>query len=164
MSATGDLDEMMNRFRLASRELFNHYFRVPDPYNSNGWALEERFSVVQEVLFQKLVSEPASLSAMSYGQIQPEILVELRGSDAAPVMLNRKIDSGYWDYHIKEVTNEPTLLFVSYFDWDQLNFRDNRYVRVQVDSWASCTEVVGKHALIESHHVRFAKRQRNGVE
>ncbi len=152
-----NIDEMMNRFRLASREVFNHFFRVSDPYNNNGWLFEERFSGVQSVLFQKLVTEPASLSQVDYGNLQFEILVELRSYEPAPIMINREIDSGYWDHPIKEVTKDARLLFVSFFDWDQLDYRDNRYVRLQIDGWPSHHETSGKHALIESRYVRFTK-------
>ena len=151
-----NLDEMMNRFRLASREVFNHYFRVPDPYDNNGWLFEERFSEVQVVLFQKLVAEAASLSCVRYGCLQPEILVELR-AEQTPIMINREIDSGYWDNPIKEITKDARLLFISFFDWDQLDYRDNRYVRLQIDSWPLHPETAGSHALIESHYVSFAK-------
>lgn len=148
---------MMNQFRLASRELFNHYFRIPDPYDNNGWLLEERFSHVQRILFQKLVTEPASLSDTEYGDLQPEILVELRCSESTRIMINREIRSGYWDYPIEKITQDARLLFISFFDWDQLDYRDNRYVRLQIDTWPSHPETSGKHALIESQYVRFTK-------
>ena len=151
------IDEMMNQFRIASRELFNHFFRVVDPYNNDGWLFERRFSEVQATLFQKLVTEPASLSYTKYGDRQPEMFVELRQSESAPIMVNREIDSGYWDFPIKEITQEVQLCFVSFFDWDRLEYRDNRYVRVQIHRWPSRPEVVGKHCLIESQHVRFVK-------
>lgn len=157
MSKIINIDEMMNQFRLASREVFNHFFLVSDPYNNDGWSLEERFSAVQAVLFKKLVTEPASLSDKEYGHLQPDILVELRGSESAPIMINREVDSGSWDYPIKEVTKDVRLLFISFFDWDQLDYRDNRYVRVQIDHWPSYPETIGKHALIESQYVRFIK-------
>src|SRR6266852_6480227 len=84
-------NEMMNRFRLASPELFNHFFHVsgatgqssgapPDAPAADGgeaWDLELRFSHVEEVLFEKLVCEPARLTHAPYGSLQSEILVEL---------------------------------------------------------------------------------------
>lgn len=59
-------------------------------------------------------------------------------SDFAPIMFNREIQSGYWDHPLKEVTNDAKLVFVSFFDWDDLDYRDNRYVRVIVGEflWA----------------------------
>jgi hypothetical protein len=158
MSATVSINTLMSRFRLATRELFNNYFRVEDPYNNDGWLMEERFSAVQAILFQKLVTEPASLQSITYGNVQPGILVELKqGIQAAPGMLNREINSGYWDHPVTEVTRDSRLLFLSFFDWDQLDYRDNRYVRVQIADWSRFPETVGKHALIETRHVIFAK-------
>jgi len=152
-----NIDEMMNQFRIASREIFNHYFHVPDSYNKDGWLFEERFSEIQNILFQKLVIEPASLLNIKYGLPQSGILVELRNGESAPIMLNRDVDSGYWDYPLKEVTKDARLFFVSFFDWDQLDYRDNHYVRIQIEGWPSQPKTIGKHALIESRHVRFVK-------
>lgn len=153
-----DIDAMMNSFRLASRELFNNFFRLDRPWEkaTEAWALEGRFRTVEDALFQKLVNEPAGLARMPYGELQPSIIVELRG-DFAPVMVNRLIDSGYWDHPIKEITQEARLLFIRLFDWDQLNYRDNQYVRVKIDQWRSHPDVAGKHALLESHHIKFRK-------
>jgi hypothetical protein len=152
-----ELDESMNQFRIASRELFNHFFRVPDPYNSGGWELEERFRAVQAVLFQELVLEPSALPHAVYGLPQPTIRVRLRHGTFAPIMLNRAVDSGYWDLPLKEVTSEAILVFVQFFDWDQLAFRDNQFVRVRIEQWPSHVEAVKKHALIESQYVAFHK-------
>lgn len=150
------LDERVKQFRVASRELFNSYFRVPTPYNNNdGWLLEERFSEVQSVLFRTLVLEPASLPTTRYGDVQRDVIVGLENSASAPIMLNRDINSGYWDYPVKEVTNEARMLFICFFDWDQLAVRDNSFVRVYIDYWPSHSDVVGKHALIESQYVSF---------
>jgi hypothetical protein len=151
------LDVLVNQFRLASRELFNHYFLI-SPASDDAWGSLERFREVQEVLFRKIVTEPALLTPIPYGDAQPEISVELRdGVNVAPIMINRDIDSGYWDYPLSEVTRGAELFFVSFFDWDQLNYRDNQYVRVQVSGWIEHQELSGKHALIESQYVHFAK-------
>jgi hypothetical protein len=159
MNENINIDEIMNQFRLATREVFNHYFRVPDPYNNDGWILEERFSAVQVVLFQKLVMEPAALSDTEYGYPQSEILVELRYSDSASIMINREVKSSYWDFPVKEITRDARLLFVSFFDWDEQDYKDNRYVCLQIDRWPLHPETIGKHALIESQYVRFVKAQ-----
>jgi len=154
-----ELDILLNRFRLATRELFNHYFRIEDPYSRMdiAWALEERYREVESLLFEKLVLEPGDLHEMSYGTLHPHIRVELPHGEFAPFMLNRETDSGYWDHPLKEVTRDAKLAFISFFDWDQLAYRDHRYVRVQVMEWPSHPDAVGKHALIESIYVQFAR-------
>lgn len=154
---------MVKQFRLASRELFNCFFRVSNPYENDGWILYERFRDVEKKLFEKLVTEPAGLSLTAYGDTQKELLVELRDSASAPIMVNRKIESGYWDHPISEVTSKARMLFICFFDWDKLSCLDNSFVRVCIDQWPSHTELVGKHALIQSHHVRFVKLMRDGL-
>ena len=70
-------------------------------------------------------------------------------------MLNRDLCSGYWDYPLYEIHDDTVMVFVSYFDWDQLNYRDNNYVRVVIKEWLSHPEVIDKHGLIEAQYVRF---------
>ena len=152
-----ELDVLMNRFRIASRELFNHYFRVEEPYdNPDAWLLEERHSEIEELLFEKMVLEAADLPSSTYGLVNPSVLVKLKGS-AAPAMFNREIDSGYWDYPLKEISQDAKLAFISFFDWDQLGFRDNTYVRAQVLEWQSHPETVGKHVFIKPLYVSYIK-------
>jgi hypothetical protein len=73
----------------------------------------------------------------------------------APIMLNREINSGYWDYPLEQFSNDTTLLYVAFFDWDRMSSRDNAYVQVQVSAWPSHPEAVGKHGLVESYNVRY---------
>ena len=84
-----NFNERMNRFRVASRELFNNFLHIAgassstsgtplNEYSADGaWELEIRFSHVEEVLFESLVCEPAKLTHEGYGRLQPEIVVEL---------------------------------------------------------------------------------------
>lgn len=157
MTAGTNLDEAMNRFRLASRELFNNYFKLPGPSSKEGWQWEGRFSEVEAVLYHTLVGEPASLSSTRYGELQPDVLVELSEGFRGPVMVNRGVDSGYWDDPTTDISNEVRLLFVRFFDWNLLGYRDNRYVRVHISEWDAHPELVGRHALIESQYVHFVK-------
>ena len=56
-----------------------------------------------------------------------------------------------------KVPRDAEMVFVGFFDWDQLSFRDNQYVRVQLISWPAHPETKGKHALIDSQSVQFAR-------
>jgi hypothetical protein len=134
------LNDLMQTFRLASRAIFNQYFHLPDPWkdSDSAFAAEERFSAVEAVLFQKLVAEPALLSLVDYKNMQPSICVELAEKTArAPIMVNREIKSGYWDYPVGEVARDAVMLFIQFFDWDVLSYRDNRFVRVLIKEWPS---------------------------
>lgn len=159
-----DIDLLVVRFRLASRWLFNHYFRFDDPYNSEGsdardrfdevWDVRGRFKKVEAALFDALVIEPAGLDRIRYGEVNHHIRVARR-SESAPVMLNRELRSGYWDHPISEVTSEVELAFVDFFDWDQVGVSENQYVQSEVIEWPGHPELAGKRALIESREVRF---------
>jgi hypothetical protein len=107
------------------------------------------------VLFDQLVAAQVSLALGSYGTHQPDILVILRGVDFAPVMINREVDTGYWDNPTVEITKDAQLSFVRFFDWDVLAVRDYQYVRVRIDAWSAHPEVIGKHALMEARSVVF---------
>jgi hypothetical protein len=120
MNGDRDINAWIGRFRVASRELYNNHSRVDEPNKNNGWDAEERFSAIETVLFAKMVLEPASLPDSEYGRLNPAILVELNSSEGAPMMVNRETRSGYWDYPLDRVTKDARLLFVKFFDWDQL--------------------------------------------
>jgi hypothetical protein len=149
------LKKNMTRFRAASREMFNQYFLVEDPWNNNGWVLEERFSEVEAVLFDALVARPSGTHVVRYGELQPEIQIVLKDSEFAPIMINRETDSGYWDFPITEMTKSTKLSFIRFFDWDLLALRDNHYVRARINEWPERPECVGKHALVEVQYIAF---------
>jgi hypothetical protein len=149
------LDESMNAFRLASRELFNGYFRVADPYENGGWLLEERFSAVEMVLFDQLVSVPHALPEAPYGKHQKTIVVGLKHSDSAPIMVNRSQDSGYWDHPLVHVPKEAKLTFLRFFDWDQVGIKDHQYVQVLIDHWPEHPEISNFQPLIEAQYVVY---------
>jgi len=156
------LDQRMNQFRISGRELFNNYFRFGGAsgstdvqFQNEAWLSEERFSEVEALLFEKLVLEPSSLTGR-YGERNAKVRVSL-ASDFAPIMINRAEDSGYWDHPLREITRGVRMEFIRFFDWDQISYRDNRYVRVYLAEWPEQPAVVGKHALVESQYVVYAE-------
>ena len=153
-----NVHEAVNEFRLASRGLFNDYFRVKnEPYDNGGWSLLERFCEVEDVLFQSLVGPVCKSELGPYGQTQVGLLVTLRSGRFAPIMLNREVESGYWDHPVTEITEEADIQFVRFFDWDQLATRDYRYVEVVVKSWPTKPELEGKHGLIETQYTAYSE-------
>jgi hypothetical protein len=154
------IDDALRRFRIADRELYNQHFHIPNPYNDTdtAFAAMERFEEVQACLFNALVSGPLDLEPVRYRQTQPAIRVELLHSET-PVMLNRELDSGYWDHPVTELSPQIPIAFISYFDWDQLNYHDNYYVRGEILENEMAPELVGKHVLIECLNVQFTTIQ-----
>ena len=153
-----DIDASIRQFRIASRELFNSYFRIHAPYDNDGWDGRDRFSQLENILFDALVGQPHGLTPSAYGAANEEVLVKIRDLDAAPAQLNRLVDSGYWDHPVTQIDSGAVMCFIRFFDWDQLDYRDNRFVRACVREWPSHANEVGKHVLLEAQHVRFALR------
>jgi hypothetical protein len=153
-----DIHAAMMGFRLASRELFNNYFRTGER-DDEAWKARERFSLVEEHLFDALVAMPAGLSCSTYGRPQEHISLVLAHGAFAPWMLNRESDSGYWDHPQTDFTGDAVLSFVTFFDWYSLDLIDWRYVRVVVQAWPSHPELAGKHALVERIYVRFSRAE-----
>lgn len=153
-----NMDRLVNKFRVASRELFNNHF-LETFLENEDWAFHEHFTLIEEHLFLALVTSISGISEVTYGRVQPEILVTSKPEAAhgIPIMLNREIDSGYWDHPIDVAIPGCIFLFVSFFDWDEMSYKDNRYVRAIVRAWPENPALIGKHALIETHHVSYSK-------
>lgn len=157
-----EIDVLLNRFRNASRELFNNYFHA-STHDESAWVAEERFSILEEELFKMLVMYPAGLSEIDYGEVQSEILVRPRNGSSIPWLLSQEVDAnslGHSRVLVTDVTNvteDAILHFEQYFDWDQVGYKDNHYVRVFVAGWTSHPELVGAYGLVEAQFVRFER-------
>ncbi len=156
------IDRQMNRFRLAARGVFNQYFRLdPEGDSGDAWTQVERFAEVERALFDALVIQPCGLSQRTYHQdTMEDIGVRLRHGSHAPAMVNREIDSGYWDFPVSQVNSDTLITFVHFFDWDQTDYIDYRYARVIIDSNRSDVSLNGKHALIETQYIAFFRKKR----
>jgi hypothetical protein len=61
--------------------------------------------------------------------------------------------SGYWDDPINLIKpKQAELLFIAYFDWNQMDYIDLRYYRVKIVCFDAHPELVGREALIERQH------------
>lgn len=158
MSECQSLNEVMLLFRIASRDLYNNCFRYADAVRR---PTHEQFEIVQQVLWQMLVSDPFDSAKIRYGFANPAIIVTQKFYKAS-AQINREICSGHWDHSVKEITREAHLSFVEFFDFGQSDYVDHQYVRVQIDDWPSKPELVGKHALLEFRDVTFVTANANG--
>jgi hypothetical protein len=158
-----DLNERMLLFRLASRELFNNYFHARvDGENSRD--AEERFKNVEEELFRALIIWPEKLPDITYQDPQPAIQVKLLpGITSAPWwQLGRqdpgvKLVAGYKPDRQSVCLPDAKLTFMCFFDWDELDIKDNRYVRVFIDSYPGHSHLNKTEALLETQFVCFEK-------
>lgn len=118
----------------------------------------ERFGDVETLLFRKMVSEALGLQDARYGEPQENILVFPKNGAAIQALVNRDVNSGYWDYPVSDIPIDAEMRFIDFFDWDPLSLRDNEYTRVLVVSCASNPRIVGKHALIGARKVSYRTR------
>jgi hypothetical protein len=152
------MDKLVNRFRIASRELFNNHF-LETFLEKDDWVFHEHFTLIEEHMFLALVTSVSGIAEVTYGFVQPEILVTPKPESVCgiPIMLNREMDSGYWDHPIDVAIPGCIFAFMSFFDWDQKSYKDNRYVKVIVKAWPENPALVGKQALIETPYVSYSK-------
>lgn len=148
------LSQAMFRFKTASRDLWNHCFRFEAADTQEAYQAVERFEDVESHLFQKLIVDGFSLKEHRYDGIEPFYDIKVTVSSVASIMLNREINSGYWDDPINLIHETDVLVFISFFDWKQLDFKDNAYVRARVVSHSN-PAANGRDALIESWQVDF---------
>jgi hypothetical protein len=155
-----DLDARVRKFRIASRELFNTYFAIPEPWKDTdkAWQSMDYFVEIEAAMFNYMVLAPENMALIRYGQTHPGIDVGAKpGILALPAMINRDISSGYWDFALPELPPDVSLNFVSFFDWSDLDLRDNEFVKVIVRASPSSPDIVGKQALVRPINVIFSK-------
>lgn len=154
---TADTCQLMEHFRIASRDIYNQYFRLSDPARMEDWDCWKAFSEVEDILFKKLVTQRLGLSDVEYGVVYPSIVVSPI-CDSVPWMLNRKtnVSHGYWDHEISRFERAAIAEFVHFFDFDEQAYRDNRYVMIFVRNFPEKPEAQGRFALVESNHVKYS--------
>jgi len=151
-----NITDNITRFREAARHLWNTYF-VERAERDKDWNLRDEFSNVYVDLFNSLVKYDLPEDAPSIPHLwngENKVLSEyhVKGKNKELVaMINRSIPAtGYWDHPVQQFNSEETdVRLISFFDWDELGFRDMRYLRVRIVASPS-KEIVGRDALIEA--------------
>lgn len=153
------LDACMDEFICASRGLFNTYFREASPWEDphRAWDRRDLYKLVEAPLFRTLVTVRCELPEVPYGSPQVSIGVCGRHDNELPAMINRGIDSGYWDFPLELLPLGVRLHFLSFFDWANIERMDHGYVRAIIDTSNDIPELLGKHCLIKTHDVRFER-------
>jgi len=156
-----DITERFLEFREAARHLWNVYFRQDS--KSPDWDERDEFSEAYVALFNAMVRyqlPPGAASIPHLGSGESTALpgyhVVFSLSEILPLMINRDIPAaGYWDHPTQQVEGTSVRLgLVSIFDWDQLGFRDFRYLRVRIMT-SSDPGLVGRDALVEAGACRL---------
>lgn len=77
-------------------------------------------------------------------------------------MINREARraSGYWDHPKNRITpQDAELLFARFFDFDEVTYRDFRYLEVLIVSSASEPSICGHWALLDFEYARVFASQ-----
>src|SRR6202790_4779703 len=71
----------------------------------------------------------------------------------APILIQKprpRAPTGYWDDPVNLVKpGKAELLYIAYFDWNEMDYIDLRYYRAKIESFDTHSELVGREALIE---------------
>jgi len=152
-----DVSIVFDHYRSSARAIWNTAF-WPDP-DFRNWDSIDQFHEIEKLLFQELVLAKMDrewplcdlfVNAIPFLQVVPSI------AHGTPIMIQNPRPSaptGYWDDPVGLIEpRQADLLFIAYFDWNEMDYIDLRYYRVKIASFDAHPELVGREALIERQH------------
>jgi hypothetical protein len=158
-----DVTDVLQSFRECVRHLWNANFMSLIPASEDRWEPQHVFEEAASILFRALVVHRLGLGPEAYSDhaLKPTtplswLRVVPSGDRGCPIMINRdaKALSGYWDHPITRVSAaDVDLRFVSWFDFDDLDFRDFKYYQVHILS-SRIEGIAGRSALLECEYAR----------
>lgn len=154
---TRDITEMVDRYRLALRGIWNSYFYA-DP-ELRTWESVYSFRALERPLFQALVGDRLDLepreSVFGPGfQVEPE-----PGRELPYLQVNQRAPSephgGIWEM-VKGPfrAEEMELTLLGLFDWSPMAYLDLRYYVVKIERFDRQPEKAGHHALVDVSYSR----------
>jgi hypothetical protein len=166
-----DITTSVANFREAARHLWNcHYlpFLPEDP-----WDARDSFDEVIAHLFASIVLEPCDIigtrlapSCTGQPDVVKGLLVRPWPEQGALILINREAgrSSGYWDHPKKTIAaEEAELHFARFYDWEEIGYRDFRYVEVLIVSAPADPSICGHWALLDFEYARvFANQSEPG--
>jgi hypothetical protein len=154
-----DVSNIFDHFRESARTIWNTTF-WPDP-DFHEWDSIDRFDEIQRLLFDELVLAKLGRN----WPIQDIFRVPIPFFFAVPASQTIRIliqnprsanSTGYWDHPVNQISQgEAEMQFLTYFDWNRMNYVDFQYYRVQITKFDVHPELAGRGALIERHSARM---------
>ena len=139
--------------------MFNGYFLpLKDQSNwSDSRVLYASFFELEQALFAKLVSEPAELLPVAYGECQREIGVG--GFSESDYCLDEllKVAPEKWDNQVHAFPKGTTVSFVRFVDLEPLKCFDNQLVLVEITSSPCYPDLEGKRVVAQFCSSKFFK-------
>lgn len=141
-----DVTDLMDHYRVVARSIWNTgFWSQPDLQN---WDSRDDFREIRKLLFNALVI--ARLDVERNLQVVP------LDSTTVPIMIQRprgEGQAGYWDDPVKEIkASDAKLVFIDYFDWNEMGYIDFQYYKVRIVSFGSQPHLVGREALLEHQY------------
>jgi hypothetical protein len=146
-----DITDKMLAYRECARGLWNNHLRQhAEPYVD--FDAVDVFADICGKLFAEMVLKPA-------GCTLAEIFAR-PVHDRLSIMIRRPTEQGvYWDDPVTSLKPEDLRLsFLTFYDFDDFNYRDFRYCLVKLVQCAEHPELVGREALVEPQDVRMESR------
>lgn len=154
-----DVSGIFDHYRISARAIWNTAFWPDEDFRN--WDSIDQFHEIEKLLFQELVLAKVDRewplqdlfkNTIPFFRVVPSL------AHGTPIMIQSPRPgkpTGYWDDPVSLVKpGQAELLFIAYFDWDQMDYIDLRYYRVKIASFDTHSELVGREALIE--HQRAA--------
>ena len=151
-----DLNKRMSDFRLASRELYNQYFFSQDDERASE--AEERYTILLEYLFQYMVLEPEKIKGPEYFENNNYLIVSFKPRTCGYYLIEVEKSQGNWSIEKIPCFHEPPqMYFQCYFDWRDIEIKDNKYVKGVLLSCVGAEHLIGKECHFEASDVLFEK-------
>jgi hypothetical protein len=148
-----DVTARFDEYRECVRHLWNVHFR-PDAELNNDWDLRDSFDRLAVELFRVLVLRKigrmdAELAPDYFYPRVPLMFFRLEFPERTDIMINRGIDTGYWDDPLRMASSDDLdVRFVQFHDWSLLEYRDFAHYRGRIVGSRSHSHVIGRDILI----------------
>lgn len=158
-----DVTPIFDHYRVTVRGIWNNAFWPDEDFRN--WDSIENFHEIEKLLFQELVLGKIDTTwplEKTFSDPIPYLRVMPSHAGGTPVMIQNPrpgAPRGYWDHPTNWVKpEEAELLFISYFDWNLMDYIDLQYYLVKIAGFDNHPELIGREALIERrnatvHHV-----------
>jgi hypothetical protein len=124
-----------------------------DAERDNDWDLSELFDEVAARLFHAIVlrkiGRDRALQPDFLCPKEPLMFLRLEFGRRSDLMVNRGVNTGYWDDPLRVASSDDLdLRFVQFFDWSSLEYRDFALYRARIVASVPHPEVVGRDVLV----------------
>ena len=143
-----NVTDIFQQYRECARHIRNAYY-VPKDMNDGD--IVEDFDALSVLLFRHLVLGEVGVDRESNNWLSEPALIfpVVPSGNVCPIMINRKEQSDYWDHPLTEIKKDDLeMVFIDYFDWDDMDLIDLRYYRVRITTSSVYPDLVGSDALI----------------